>query len=108
MHLKKRRGVKKVLEARGNNEIFYSWDKKNCPDGYNGNACANGLVDYYHRKRHIEQAKNFDRLPDDYFMDDFFMEKERLCRYAKAVIIFDIAVICIVVVDIALMLFGGG
>lgn len=95
--MKKRKGVKKVLVVQGNKKVAFICDEKAC-----GDSCSKDWFGECKHTEKIEHAKNFDRLADD-----LYMEKERPCRYEKAVIIFDIAVICIVLVDIALMLFGG-
>lgn len=86
------------MAAQENKEIR----KKNCVDGYMGNACVNGLLDYYyHRTTRIEHAENFDMI-----IEVPYVEKERASGLEKVVITMDIAVICIVAVDIVLMLIG--
>lgn len=86
------------MAAQENKEIR----KKNCVDGYMGNACVNGLLDhYYHRTTRIEHAENFDMI-----IEVPYVEKERARGLEKMVMVLDIAVICIVAVDIVLMLIG--
>lgn len=85
------------MAVRENKEIR----KKNCVDGYMGNACVNGLLDYYHRTTRIEHAENFDMI-----IEVPYMEKERARGFEKVVMVLDIAVICIVTFDIVLMLIG--
>mgnify|MGYP007022101413 CR=1 FL=1 len=85
------------MAARENKEIR----KKNCVDGYMGNACVNGLLDYYHRTTRIEHAENFDMI-----IGVPYLEKERARGLEKVVIALDIAAICIAAVDIVLMLIG--
>jgi hypothetical protein len=84
------------LEVQGNKDVLFVCDEKAC-----GENCSKDWFGECKHTSKIEHAKNFDRLSDD-----LYMEKERPCRYEKAVIFFDIAVICIVLVDIALMLWG--
>ena len=66
-----------------------------------GNACVNGLLDYYRRATRIEHAENFDMI-----IEVPYMEKERARGLEKVVITLDIAAICAVTVDIALRLMG--
>jgi hypothetical protein len=84
------------LEVQGNKDVLFVCDEKAC-----GENCSKDWFGECNHTSKIEHAKNFDRLSDD-----LYMEKERPSRYEKAVIFFDIAVICIVLVDIALMLWG--
>lgn len=84
------------LEVQGNKDVLFVCDEKAC-----GENCSKDWFGECKHTSKIEHAKNFDKLSDD-----LYMEKERPCRYEKVVIFFDIAVICIVLVDIALMLRG--
>ena len=85
-----------VLEVPGNNEVYFICDRKAC-----GNECPKDWAGLCNHTDRIKHAKNFEKISEG-----AYMEKERPCRYEKAVIFFDIAVICIVLVDIALMLWG--
>ena len=87
------------LEAQGNKEIYYICDRKECE--HDGKGCMEGIYDQCIRTPDIKHAKNFEKV-----FDGVYYEREKPCRYEKAVIFFDIAVICIVLVDIALMLWG--
>lgn len=103
------------LEVQGNKDVLFVCDEKAC-----GENCSK---DWFGECKHtlkIEHAKNFDKLSDDLYMEKErpfvktdsgimlipFNSKYDPCRYEKVVIFFDIAVICIVLVDIALMLWG--
>lgn len=84
------------MEVQGNKDVLFICDEKAC-----GENCSKDWFGECKHTTKIEHAKNFDMIHGG-----LYMEKERPCKFEKAVIFFDIAVICIVLVDIALMLWG--